>query len=1122
MDELSHRLIMGSFPALESWLCADIGAQQRQQGGRQVTLLMGSGLAGRRLDLRFEREGVDLDHVRRQTLDTFAGRLASTGRDTLPVLPLGGGEVLLRDLARYAPADGYFTPILDRPGLRSAVLRTLDELALAGLDQHTAADALAAAVQDLGDDPARLADLGRLFVAYRRALAGRYADRAARLRGAIAAVEAGARLPDQLYVHAVLDLAPLERRLLTTCAARTALTALLPHDGGVACRRLDGLRDFFIGLGCRTLALPSDDDGSDLALVRRAWSEPGTAPAQAVAGTSADSETEVAEPTVSVPEGGLEINQSENQQAEAPRFGILAAPGESREVREAVREVMRAAREGVPPHEIALLFRDGATYRPLAHEILTGAGIPHYLAGGRPLGETVAGRAALALLRLAAGKRTRAEVMELLLTAPLRWEALLPAGDGDVALVVQPTAWDRLSREAGITGGAAQWHERLERLRTALAGRLPVRDVDEDGDADAGEDAQRPSFARIRADIAHLDTLRAVVASLLKRLDTMLRPRPWAAALAHIDELLGDLLAPSDELDLVRDALRGLTGLAELEPGEDPMAVLHAAEQAIHAGWQDIGRFGGDVFVGDLTNARALAFRVVIVLGAGERVFPAPPPRDPILDNRERAALDRLHDLGLTVATGYEELLFQHVLTAATERLVLCYPCMDGEGRERFPSHFLLRAGEALLGRPVDPSGIARVPGYRRLRAARIAPDDPDDALTPLEYDLAEMYRALDAARATDGSQASPCLGYLDQIAPQFALQRRMVMARLGRRSFGPYNGVFEDDGARTQVARRYGLGGRPLAPTEIEQYATCPQRYFLSRVLRIAPVEEPEEVRRLRPNDRGTLIHAVLERFYRALHADGLLPLTANQLDLYQDRLHTAAREEFDRACDAGLTGLSLLWELDQATILEDLDEWLRLEVEDSEASAMAPVRLESAFGTGPDAATPPVRYDLGDGLSVSFRGRIDRVDRSADGSRFRVVDYKSGRLRGDKPDRLQGGRTMQLPVYLLAGAALAGVAPDASGSAEYAYVSRRASYERVQFTQEALHGRRDGLDQVLRTVAGGVADGRFFPHPGKGGKNCTYCAYAPVCDGRVADLFERNRADPAAAQFLALEAIE
>jgi ATP-dependent helicase/DNAse subunit B len=63
------------------------------------------------------------------------------------------------------------------------------------------------------------------------------------------------------------------------------------------------------------------------------------------------------------------------------------------------------------------------------------------------------------------------------------------------------------------------------------------------------------------------------------------------------------------------------------------------------------------------------------------------------------------------------------------------------------------------------------------------------------------------------------------------------------------------------------------------------------------------------------------------------------------------------------------------------------------------------------------PVTIDLGDGLRFKLRGRIDRLDKLADGT-YEAVDYKTGGafLPGGLDATFAGGRQLQHALYALA----------------------------------------------------------------------------------------------------------
>ena len=71
-----------------------------------------------------------------------------------------------------------------------------------------------------------------------------------------------------------------------------------------------------------------------------------------------------------------------------------------------------------------------------------------------------------------------------------------------------------------------------------------------------------------------------------------------------------------------------------------------------------------------------------------------------------------------------------------------------------------------------------------------------------------------------------------------------------------------------------------------IESWATCPFRYFLGYVLRVAPTTRPEDQWGIDPLERGRLVHGILRRSYSA--APGGAPTVAE--------LGAVAEEEFGR----------------------------------------------------------------------------------------------------------------------------------------------------------------------------------------------------------------------------------
>jgi len=292
--------------------------------------------------------------------------------------------------------------------------------------------------------------------------------------------------------------------------------------------------------------------------------------------------------------------------------------------------------------------------------------------------------------------------------------------------------------------------------------------------------------------------------------------------------------------------------------------------------------------------------------------------------------------------------------------------------------------------------------------------------------------------------------------------------------------------------------GERPISATTLEEYALCPFRFFMHRVLGIEPIEEPEEALELSPKDRGSLYHAVLERFMRAAKAEGRLPLgQEDRAALFEIAEKVAHSGRWPIAAYRGAIDLTV------RTLRSDLGLWLGRELE--EGDEFIPAYFEARFGGGlrqqddPDLSTEEgVPFEAG-GASLLFSGKIDRVDVSPYGRRARVLDYKTGKAParpGKKEIVFDKGRRLQLPIYLLASRRmLEGLHQDVEvESAEYRYVREKSvGKSRLAFTATLLDERRDDLSRAVGLVLEGISKGMFFQFPED--DFCGNCDYRDAC---------------------------
>jgi RecB family exonuclease len=771
---------------------------------------------------------------------------------------------------------------------------------------------------------------------------------------------------------------------------------------------------------------------------------------------------------------------------------IVSAPGEVEEAREIARAIVRLARDqGIAFREMAVLLRNPEAYAAIVREALDEAGVPSVLAQGPPLAATPTGRAWRLLLALAGGRLERASVIDFLTSAPLADGVAPHAG-------FSPSLWDLATKRAGIVEGREAWLARL--------------------DAFARSDAAA-------AEVAAAAALRRVASRLFDDLAALPAAASWARFAAACRRLLAAWIAPSadrDDLDaLIADLAANDPLVGDVALDGFRVALFDAMDGPTHA----VGAFGIDgVTVSDLLRARGIAFRVVFLPGLVERGFPAPPSQDPILLDRDRAALSstgagRLADSRSRPRE--EELLFALATRAASERVVLSYPRFEtGTTRERTTSPFVLRAAEAHWGRRFDLSSLAEAPSFRRIALASAGPPDPDDALCDAERRVSAALHAPPPARA---ALAARLASGESGASRAFARALAAWQARFAGAALNEHTGRLT---ARTVGRLRAARPLSTLSPSAMETYATCPYRYFLQSVLRLETPDEPERIEEIQASDRGRLVHRVLSRLFEDLLAKGLVPLDAERLDAAIARLGAIAADEFRSVEARGLTGYGLLWDLDKERTLRALDALLAREAEGAGAAPrLTPAMFEAHFG---DDGLVRAEITLPSGRTICFRGAIDRIDATPDRRRFVVIDYKTRYVSPSKPNRdedpvFRGGEALQLPVYLVAARALLDAPAGAWSEARYrTMVLRTGDVSDDPLSGATLAARRSDLETILETIASGIESGLFPVYP-KEGKNCERCDYTRVCGpaAAVTRLHARKAGDPRFAPFLAMKAI-
>jgi ATP-dependent helicase/nuclease subunit B len=201
------------------------------------------------------------------------------------------------------------------------------------------------------------------------------------------------------------------------------------------------------------------------------------------------------------------------------------------------------------------------------------------------------------------------------------------------------------------------------------------------------------------------------------------------------------------------------------------------------------------------------------------------------------------------------------------------------------------------------------------------------------------------------------------------------------------------------------------LSASAVEALRGCPYRFFSRVILGLGEADELD--RMLAKRDYGNWLHAVLWRFHL-----GRVP-TAN-LEADRERLHAAAREEQEASPHGEGELLPFLASFE--ALVEPYLRWLH----EREAAGW-----QWAEGEVDRRITPAA---LG---GVALRGRLDRVDRHAEG-RVHVLDYKTGSVSTLKEHLADRSEDTQLAFYA---ALLSEEAPAASIAASYLAMDDRLS---------------------------------------------------------------------------------
>src|SRR5262249_23707286 len=162
--------------------------------------------------------------------------------------------------------------------------------------------------------------------------------------------------------------------------------------------------------------------------------------------------------------------------------------------------------------------------------------------------------------------------------------------------------------------------------------------------------------------------------------------------------------------------------------------------------------------------------------------------------------------------------------------------------------------------------------------------------------------------------------------------------------------------------------------------------------IYRLEPWDEPEPLVRMDPLTRGSLFHTAQAEFYRAMDADGALPITRDRIaDAIRalERVLVRVAGEYQEAL---APAIERVWEDEIEELRRDLTIWVQRMVDAPESDAWRPKYFEFSFGLSDAGRDPRSLRDpivLEDGYIL--RGSVDLIEERRDLGVLRVTDHKT-----------------------------------------------------------------------------------------------------------------------------------
>ena len=176
---------------------------------------------------------------------------------------------------------------------------------------------------------------------------------------------------------------------------------------------------------------------------------------------------------------------------------------------------------------------------------------------------------------------------------------------------------------------------------------------------------------------------------------------------------------------------------------------------------------------------------------------------------------------------------------------------------------------------------------------------------------------------------------------------------------------------------------------SQLERYFTCPFLFFTDYGLRLCE----NQTSKLQVYDVGNILHKVAEEFVKKICKNTQININSTVKTIVDGVI----AEEY--VVDDNKFLIKMVYDEANRLCERLYDEIMH--------SKFKPIGLEQFFGAG--GKYPAIKITD----KISMQGKIDRID--SNGKRFRIIDYKTGKIEDDLT-KVYYGKKIQLVTYLLA----------------------------------------------------------------------------------------------------------